>query len=378
MILEAIKYIRLQGKSKEWAIEDKDGNLVHFGNINLIVGRNAVGKSRTLAVIREVANLMSGVHIISETPFSSAKYDLVFTEEETNYKYSFAYENKKIVAEVMSVDGELKLNRSDKLLYSPDSGNLEPFEFDEQRLATAHENIESYPFLSELLEWAGALKNAAFTNQFEKNYYLDDLSRLETEVTDTMKEPLVVLHTFWRGKELFGKRFTDGIMKNMTDMGYPIEAVDIIKNGKGYSLHVKEEELDDMTSQMEMSQGMFRMLSFIIMLNYALLSKISVCVLADDLGEGLDFERSKLLIDLMVKNLNKSDIQVFITTNDRYIMNKLPLRYWSVLKRYPKKTVFYNYFNSKDTFEEFKYTGLSNFDFLATDFYINGFEEEEG
>ena len=94
----------------------------------------------------------------------------------------------------------------------------------------------------------------------------------------------------------------------------------------------------------------------------------------DDIGEGLDYERSKSLIDLIIEKVKNSSVQVIMTTNDRFIMNKIPLKYWSVIQRVPKKALFYNYRNSKATFDEFEYTGLSNFDFLATEFYIEGFE----
>ena len=72
-----------------------------------------------------------------------------------------------------------------------------------------------------------------------------------------------------------------------------------------------------------------------------------------------------------------SFVQVIMTTNDRFVMNKIPLDYWSVIERISKKSLFYNYKNSKETFDEYKYSGLSNFDFLATDFYLTGFEKEE-
>jgi hypothetical protein len=53
------------------------------------------------------------------------------------------------------------------------------------------------------------------------------------------------------------------------------------------------------------------------------------------------------------------------------------LEYWSVIQRIPKKSLFYNYQNSKSTFEEFKRTGLNNFDFLSYEYYIEDFEIEE-
>jgi AAA15 family ATPase/GTPase len=158
----------------------------------------------------------------------------------------------------------------------------------------------------------------------------------------------------------------------MSVLDYDITKIDIQHTKKGYGLLI-EEEGEYTVSQREMSQGMFRALSLFIMLIYARLNKVSFCLLIDDIGEGLDFDSSKRLIDIVIKKVNKSDMQFFMTSNDRNIMNQIPLRYWSVIEREHNKSVFYDYKNSKDTFDDFKYTGLNNFDFIATNFFSKGF-----
>ncbi len=186
-----------------------------------------------------------------------------------------------------------------------------------------------------------------------------------------------IIKLFFKGKRDFGQPYIDTIISDLHSIGYDISNIDLLKNQLGIGLSVQEEELSEPTLQLDMSQGMFRALSFLIQLEYALLSRISVCLLIDDLGEGLDYERSKSLINILIYKVNNSDIQIFITSNDRYIMNKIPLRYWSVIERKPKSSIFYNYHNSKEIFDDFKYTGLNNFDFLASDFYRHGFKNEE-
>jgi hypothetical protein len=49
-------------------------------------------------------------------------------------------------------------------------------------------------------------------------------------------------------------------------------------------------------------------------------------------------------------------------------MNRIPLEEWSVLQRCGSTVRVLNYENSRDLFEEFKFTGLSNFSFLEMDF----------
>jgi len=55
--------------------------------------------------------------------------------------------------------------------------------------------------------------------------------------------------------------------------------------------------------------------------------------LIDDIGEGLDYERSKKLIDLIIQKAKKYAVQLIMTTNDRFVINKTPLEYWLVIKR---------------------------------------------
>ena len=56
-----------------------------------------------------------------------------------------------------------------------------------------------------------------------------------------------------------------------------------------------------------------------------------------------------------------------MTTNDRFVMNAVPLEAWSVLQRTGGKVVVRNYANSKSHFDKFKFIGLNNFDFLRYD-----------
>jgi hypothetical protein len=59
-----------------------------------------------------------------------------------------------------------------------------------------------------------------------------------------------------------------------------------------------------------------------------------------------------------------------MATNDRFVMNRVPLEAWSVLCQKSGRVSVRNYQNSKDVFDSFLATGLSNFDFLAFD-YVN-------
>ena len=66
-----------------------------------------------------------------------------------------------------------------------------------------------------------------------------------------------------------------------------------------------------------------------------------------------------------------------MSTNDSFIMNAVDIENWAVIMREGNKISLYNYENSREIFEEFKFTGLNNFDFYASEFFRSGFQDEE-
>lgn len=375
MILGGLKYKRNAGTSKEWAVEGKDGDLVRFGNINLLVGKNAAGKSRTLSVIKELGELLSTHTSIVGVKSTTASYEVLFIEDSVEYKYTLNLKKGEILAESLVIDGDLKFDRLENKIYSETQKKYIAIEPAKDMLITSL-HTDEYPFLEELCKWGFSLRDSVFSDQVEKKSLAKTSDELDYKAI-THGNIYTLFQIFKKGEDRFGDEFINRIKQDMAFVGYDIEEIQILESKYGYGIHVKEEELEELTSQLDMSQGMYRILSFIIRLNYAVMNKVSVCFLIDDLGEGLDFNRSKALISLIIRNLTDTSIQAFLTTNDRYIMNKIPLKYWSVVERLPKITKFYNYHNSKAIFEDFKYTGLNNFDFLATDFYLKGFEGQD-
>ena len=117
-----------------------------------------------------------------------------------------------------------------------------------------------------------------------------------------------------------------------------------------------------------MSQGMFRAFSIIAQVNYSQLASRATCILIDDIGEGLDFDRSSRLIEVLREKSQSSDFQLIMTTNDRFVMNHVPLDEWSVLQRTGAEVKVKNVHNSREQFEEFKFIGMSNFSLLEMDF----------
>ncbi len=165
----------------------------------------------------------------------------------------------------------------------------------------------------------------------------------------------------------------------MHQMGYDLERIGtfaaenilVLRGGLPapvLALGVWERGVSGVVEQTEMSQGMFRALSILIQVNYSQRARRAHCILIDDIGEGLDFERSTRLIGILRRKSQESFFQLIMTTNDQFVMNNVPLEEWSVLQRQGNHVRVRNYENSRKAFEDFKFIGLSNFSFFEMDF----------
>ena len=390
MKLEAMKFCRFKGEKSEWSIEGKpQDSLVQqewltLRDINLIVGKNATGKSRTIDAIRHIADLVSSDVKLSQLyalGFGTAEYYLKFSNNGEEIEYYLNFKEGKVIQEILTVGDKEKLNRTESKLYYEEVQKDLSFQIDEDILALTKRDKKQHPFFEELYSWGKNLNHYRFGQQLGKNTLLKDVNAVKDDIDIDLKDGDDVATIFIKGKGEHSDKFVDTIIEDMERLSYNLKEINASPLKyfpvSAFGLNVQENDLQDTTDQREMSQGMFRALSLLVQLNYSLLSKIPSCILIDDIGEGLDYDRSKSLIDLIIEKVKGSFVQVIMTTNDRFVMNKIPLDYWSVIERIPKKSLFYNYQNSKETFDEYKYSGLSNFDFLATDFYLTGFEKEE-
>ena len=187
---------------------------------------------------------------------------------------------------------------------------------------------------------------------------------------------------FREGKKKYPKGFVEAIINDMNNVGFSLSNLGlrtpesiIIENilpSEPVALFVKEPDLECKTDQIDMSQGMFRTLSLLIQIHYSLFTATQSCILIDDIGEGLDFERSSALVKMLIERAKNTSIQLILATNDRFIMNNVPLQYWSVIQRIGNVSKIYNQRNSPELFEDFTLTGLNNFDFFSSGYYIKG------
>lgn len=381
MFLKSLSYTRNGATPSEWKIQGSPyGNEpLSFGRINLVIGQNATGKSNMLGAIRDLADLVSGESKITKLIYKTFNYDVLFGNDGKDYRYRLDVKDGLVIDEYFEEDGVMRFSRIEKKMFYELQNEYLEFEMSPEELGVTRIDSKQQSFLEPLFLWGRNLSHYQFGSNLGKNVLVRDLAMA---IGETLKprETEKVSAFFAKGVQQFGN-IKSVVIEDMRRIGYQLTDImpSPLKNIaiNGYGLAVKEEELDDFTDQQEMSQGMFRALSIIIQIEYSLAANLPSCILIDDIGEGLDFERSQKLIELIMERAEERDLQVIMTTNDRFVMNNIPLRYWQVINRTGPLSVFYNMQNSKQVFDEFSYTGLNNFDFFAHKFYLKGMEAFE-
>lgn len=373
MILKALKY-----GSPDWSITSgkTHHDFVDFENINLIVGKNATGKTKFIDALRWISDILDDEKTNSSMSNKDYYFDLFFDNGKDRVRYNVDFKRTQfVVNENLYINEIQKLNRKTGKLFYEKLGQFLDFEIDTKFLVSSRRDNLQQPFFELLHTWGRNLAHYRFGENMGR-WESEKLHDFEDSGINFFKNLNKVRTIYKNGIKKYDN-FEAIIIADMQKVDYNFRSITLKKKhlSEYLGLYVQETDLESLTNFDDMSQGMARAFSLLVQLNYSLMAKIPSCILIDDIGEGLDYERSKSLIELIIKKVEGSNIQLFMTTNDRFVMNSVPLKYWSVIHREGNKSVFYNYQNSKHTFDDFAFTGLNNFDFFATEFYRQGFEE---
>ena len=91
-------------------------------------------------------------------------------------------------------------------------------------------------------------------------------------------------------------------------------------------------------------------------------------LLVDDLCEGLDYDRSTHLGRMIYDFSLEHGIQLIASSNDSFLMDVVDLKYWNLLQRNGNEVYGINHITHPDLFDDFEFTGLSNFDLFSSDY----------
>jgi len=388
MRLDIFKYVSNQGLPNEWRVEE-----CRLSQTNLIVGKNASGKSRILKAIYLLSQLLSGDDIQARNDEWHLFFDIDQPEHKTEYLLKI--DRGLVVQEKLIIYGEsdrpiLERDESGEgTIFAKEINQVIRFQTDKTEIAVVkrRDSIQ-HPFLEILYQWSNSLRFYEFGTQLGKNfmslmsYPTGELSTNKTQ----LKNSTYVVSIFQTGKQEIGDNFIQAIISDMRKIGYQLSKIgtkipstinpdiyaDNFDNFDGLPefIYVKEEDLNYVTEQSEISQGMFRALSLLIQINYSLLASKPSCIVIDDIGEGLDYQRSSAMIKILIEKAKIGLFQLVMTTNDEFIMNGVPIEYWSVIERSPGRARLHNIYNSRDKIEDFKFIGLNNFDLFTSELLL--------
>jgi energy-coupling factor transporter ATP-binding protein EcfA2 len=376
MRLQSLAFCEAKNEPSQWDFECLDLN-----DVNLIVGMNASGKTRTLNVLHSLAALLAGRR---HSSLLSARFIAKFAGPPPSRKpieYSVVTEPSRVYSERLVIAGKDVLTRSKSGRGSIRAEKLTqklvrqmiPFKVPVNQVAVfAKRDSLQHPFLEPLYRWGESVLYLRFGTPMGKaQFFAVESSALKKQQSPDVNNPTV---TFLSGVNRFGvSKFVRPIIQDMNAVGFPVTDINVkppttirIQSSLGnvVSLSADESDLTCETDQNSMSDGMFRTLAVLVHIQHALLANPNPVILIDDIGEGLDYERSNALIKVTRKKAIAKKIQVVMTTNDRHVMNNVPLQEWHVLERKGQSVTFHNYGNSKAVFDEFMFTGMSNFDFF--------------
>jgi AAA15 family ATPase/GTPase len=383
MFLKKLEYSEFNELSNAWSLKG-----LFLEKVNLLVGKNATGKTNTLNKIQWLGNMLIG---LQPQLLQSGNYVAEFEDENRKYQYKLDILQSKVQQEALNIDDKPMFNRD-----SNGEGTIvteqypEPMRFrlsPNQLVVLSKRDAIQHPYLEKINTWADGLRFYEFGTSLGKDTFL--MTNNTNNIVVNPKDANSVVGLFMKGEHDFPNVFRNRIKDYMKNIGYaltnigttaspdllqqimPSSPIPMPPNSLPFVIYAGEEDSRMAITQQLMSQGMFRALSIIIHLSYHVMVKTPATILIDDIGEGLDFDRSSRLIKLLIETVEKNNnIQLIMSTNDRFVMNNVPLEYWQVIQRKGGECQVFNYRNKKEKFDEFKYMGLNNFDFLATD-YLN-------
>ena len=396
MKLDIFQYVYNQGLRNEWRVEE-----CRLSQVNLIVGKNASGKSRIVKSIHLLSQLLSDDNIEARNDEWHLYFDIDRPESKT--EYILKIEKGLVVQEKLIMYGEsnepllLERDRSGEgTIFAKELNQKIKFQTSKAELAAVkrRDSIQ-HPFLEKLYQWSNSLRFYEFGTPLGKNF-MTLMSYPTIKLSDNKRELKSynsVVSIFQVGKQEIGDKFIQAIISDMKEIGYNLSEIGtkipsaIERDFSTYNtldgdglpefIYVKEEDLNFVTEQSDISQGMFRALSLLIQINYSLLASKPSCIVIDDIGEGLDYQRSSSIIKILIEKAETGLVQLIMTTNDEFIMNGVPIEYWSVIERTPGSAKLHNISNSRDKIEEFKFIGLNNFDLFTSEFLLQKEGDEE-
>ena len=349
-------------KSFSYSSEDWILQKIDLQEVNLLVGTNGTGKSKTLFYLNLLRSFIkSGDFFVKDEHGIWEISWLTDSNQILTYTLGVGLDREEldviISKESLFLDSKILLQRQEDnscQIFSETNSLADTFYPSDNELALlSRRDTKAYPYIEDIINWA-------------KNSYELQFSSINVENESVQTES-----NYEQYPKLFSKLNSEHqkrIIENCTSIGFKISDIKYESTGNNHFLVLNEEGLNIPIYQFDLSQGMMRSVCLLIYIEYLISKNKTATLLIDDLGEGLDYKRAIELGKMLFKPCKENNIQLIATSNDSFLMDVTDINYWNVLTRKGKVVTALNKFNHPELFRKFKFTGLSNFDFFSSDY----------
>lgn len=346
MILTAFSYRDSDG----WTLE----RLCPLSDVNLLVGRNATGKTRTIEAIQDVTSFMQMKTLLRGNQCFSVEMEYDMKDDaNTQMTYAFKVENGKIESERLTVGNRLLINRTGELTLYEDNVINPPID---KLVVQIRRDKEEYPEIEQLMVWADGITCVSCSN-------INPFTILGAPVN------FINPYSFSELVEALSEEGKKHVLDNACALGYQIADISVFKaNADLNFVQVEERDVKKRLVDISLSSGMLRTLYILCFLERVKFAEHSTLLLIDDLGEGLDYQRATQLGKMVFDYCCNSNVQLVASSNDAFLMDVIDIAKWQILHRNGSCVTTVNQSRNGDMFQSFRMTGLSNFDFFSSDF----------
>lgn len=343
MILTSFKY-----REKDWELSE----IVPLGIVNLLVGRNATGKTRTIKAIYDVTSFLQMKGVAVPKSFESS---LSFKYADSGLTYSFKIDDGVVVKENLIVNGEIIIKRSkSSAKYRVETINPP----DDKLIVQIRRDRKLYPEIENIISWAEGVTYVSCS----------DINPYTVLGTGKFLNP----YSFSELVEKLSSKDKKQVLSNAGKLGFAITELGTIDTGSDLHLvQLKEKGITSRMIDMQLSSGMMRTLYLLCFMAAVKHDNRLSLLLIDDMSEGLDYRRSIDLGKLIFDDCKSQDFQLITSSNDAFLMDIVDISEWQVLRRDKNKVSVINKASHPELFRQFQMTGLSNFDLFSSDFIDN-------
>lgn len=353
-----------------------------LGNVNLIVGQSAVGKSKFL---NTVTNLCK--YIIEEPKrdpqeirqISSGKWIIKFSNDNNLYKWKIEAKERTIRKEELSI---IKDNVEKKLIIR----NQKSFKYKKKQLPKLDLTKLSVSLLKNEDE-INTIYNA-FSKIYRRNFFRGDLeeqsnvTNYNTEIENKLKKdpnaikkfPVSTRLLFLKNHKESSYKFIVDYYKEIFPFIKKIEFIDIRKLAQ--DIHAKdfiptiafsEKHSKKPTPFFELSSGMQKVL--LILTDVFTMPKNSIYII-DEYENSLGVNAIDFFPDFLVEL--PSEHQFLITSHHPYLINTIPVEQWQVFQRKGQIVKIVNGSNLKKRYGKSKQKTFTQL--INDELYVEGVE----